>query len=88
MFVVVLICAAVHFGSVSRPGSGFGEVRAILTLLLLQLRRLFSSSDREEATGQSVAAAAAGGDGDDDDVDGQPAPAARLLSPSSLSAIG
>ena len=38
--VVVLIRPAVHFGSVSRPGSGFGEVRAISTRLL-QLRRLF-----------------------------------------------
>lgn len=86
--VVVLICAAVHFGSVSWPGSGFGEVRAILTL---QLRRLFCSSDREEGMGQSVAAVVTAGGGGSDDVlgvDVQPPPVARLFSPSSLLAIG
>lgn len=67
--MVVLICAAVHFGSVSRPESGFWEVRAILTRLL-QLRRLFLSliRQRKEGTGQRVAAAAGvGGVGDDGD---------------------
>lgn len=48
MRVVVLICAAVDFGSVSRPGSGFGEVRAISTL---QLWRLSCPSDRDKGTG-------------------------------------
>ncbi|KAI3367342.1 hypothetical protein L3Q82_008158 [Scortum barcoo] len=66
------LSAAVHFGFVSQPGSGFGEVRAILTLLL-QLQRLFSSSGRGEATGQSVAAAVAGGGDDDDRGDGDDA---------------
>ena len=79
------VCAWL-FWSVSRPGSGFREVRAISTV---QLRRLFCSSDRGEGTGQSAAAAATAAGGSGDDVmmfSHHPSP--RLCSPSSLSAIG
>lgn len=85
--VVALIRAAVRVGSASRPGRGFGEVRAISTRPL-RLWRPFCSSDRR-------------GDGAERGggccccwwrrrwcVDAQPAPAARLLSPSTLRAIG
>lgn len=39
--MVVLICAPVHVGSVSWPGSGFGEVSVISTRLLQLWRHFF-----------------------------------------------
>lgn len=61
--MVVLICAIVHFGSVSQPGSGFGEVsQSEIDLAAAALEAFFFSSDRQEGTGQSAAVAAAAGD--------------------------
>lgn len=86
--MVVLICAAVHFGSVSQPGSGFGEVsQSDIDLAAAALEAFFSHQTDKRGLGRVrgrlllLLVMMLG-------VDVQLAPATWLLSPSFLSAVG